>query len=194
MTPIYTDTEQQIADLLATMPTLAQGLGREERACSFGAVHLALTGTLKDTPLDCASEVIWRWGIIVQDRAPADVCRDHPAWRALLPLVSGTGREHEEQRGQIVLDWMWDALALVQPRAEARGYGEAWARMCRERTRKSAKAAAADAAAYAAAAAAADAWRTLNPCALLQRLIAVTDERALLVDCTMETPTRGADT
>jgi hypothetical protein len=30
--------------------------------------------------------------------------------------------------------WMWNKLAQHQPFADQRGYGEAWARMCVERT------------------------------------------------------------
>ncbi len=178
-TTITPDIEQRIADTLARMPHLTQGLGTEEAACSFGAVHLAVTGELADRPLDCASAVIWRWGIVVQDRAPADVCRDHPAWRRLLVLVAGTGRAHEAERVTLVLAWMWDALALVQPRADARGYGEAWARMCRERTVESTRAADAAAAAHAADHAAT--WRKIDPVGLLRRLVAVTDARALTI-------------
>lgn len=32
------------------------------------------------------------------------------------------------------IDQMWDRLTAHQPYADARGYGEAWAHMCRERT------------------------------------------------------------
>ena len=149
-------TEQEIAirDVLATMPELAVGVGTAERACSIAAINLALTGTLTDTVPDCMSRVIWRWIIGVQDRMPATI-RDSRAWRDLLVLSAGTGREREAKRTALVMAWMWDALALVQPQADARGYGVAWATMLRERTVESARAA--YAAAYAAAAAAASA-------------------------------------
>ena len=154
-------TEQEIAirDVLATMPKLAVGVGTKEQACSIAALNLALTGTLTDTVPDCMSRVIGRWIIGVQDNMPAAI-RDSAEWRDLLVLSAGTGREHEAERWALVMDWMWTAMALVQPRADQMGYGEAWAMMLRERTVKSAYAAAdayANAAADAYANAAADA-------------------------------------
>ena len=150
--------EAAIRDVLATMPELAVGVGSAERACSIAAINLALTGTMTDTMPDCMSRVIWRWVIRVQDPMPATI-RDSRAWRDLLVLSAGTGREHEAKRTALVMAWMWDALALVQPRADARGYGVAWATMLRERTVQSARAAyaAAYTAVYAAAYAYADA-------------------------------------
>ena len=142
------EQEAAIRDTLATMPELAVGVGTAEKACSIAALNLALTGTLTDTIPDCMSLVIGRWIISMQDRMPATI-RDSATWRELLVLAAGTGREHERARRALVLDWMWDALALVQPRADAEGYGEAWAAMLRERT--AASASYADAAAYAAA-------------------------------------------
>jgi hypothetical protein len=151
-------TEQEIAirDTLTNMPKLAVGLGTAEQACSIAAINLAMTGTLTDTVPDCMSRVIGRWIIRIQDPMPATI-RDSAAWRELLVLSAGTGREHEAERVALVLDWMWDALALVQPRADVRGYRVAWATMLRERTAQSARSASAYAAttadAYAAASA-----------------------------------------
>ncbi len=34
----------------------------------------------------------------------------------------------------MTIDQMWERLAQHQPYADQRGYGEAWARMCEERT------------------------------------------------------------
>ena len=197
---ITTKQETAIRDVLATMPELAVGVGTREQACSIAALNLALTGTLTDTVPDCMSPVIGRWIISVQDRMPATI-RDSQAWRDLLVLSAGTGSEHEAERVALVMAWMWDALALVQPQADARGYGVAWATMLRERTVKSANSAAAaayayaaahasayaDAAAHAAAHAAesadahAFAWTAIDPVGLLRRLVAVTDDRALAV-------------
>ena len=198
---ITTEQETAIRDILATMPTLAVGVGTAEQACSVAAINLAMTGTLSDTVPDCMSVVIGRWIIGVQDRMPATI-RDSAAWRDLLPLAAGTGRDHEAERRALVLDWMWDSLAMVQPRADAQGYGTAWATMLRDRTARAAAAAyaaaaaaaaasaaaaaaayayaAADAAAAAAAAAYADAdaWTAIDPVRLLRRLVAVTDARA----------------
>ena len=200
------EQEAAIRDTLATMPELAVGVGSKEKACSIAALNLALTGTLTDKVPDCMSQVIGRWIISVQDRMPATI-RDSAAWRELLVLAAGTGREHEEARIALVLSWMWDALALVQPVADAEGCGKAWAAMLRERTVTSARAAAAASAsayayvaaaaaeaAYAAASAAyaadayaadaaadAAAWDTIDPVGCLRRLVAVTDERAMAV-------------
>jgi hypothetical protein len=164
----YNETQQKIADFLAGIPSLACGLGTKITPCSIAALNLALSGRLTDEIPECASRVIGRWVIRVQDACPADVGRDNPVWRKCLPLLAGTCRsiEHEKQRLDLILSWMWDCLALNQPLADKRGYGKEWAEMCLLRTRESAlvarKAAAAyayaDAAAYAAAAyAAADA-------------------------------------
>jgi hypothetical protein len=205
---ITTEQENAIRDVLATMPELAVSVGTAEEACSIAAINIALTGTLTDTVPDCMSRVTGRWIIGVQDRMPATI-RDSQAWRDLLVLSAGTGREHETERVALVMDWMWDALALVQPRADARGYGVAWATMLRERTVDSARAASAAASADAYASAAADAyahaaahlyaaasahasadayadayayaWTAIDPVGLLRRLVAVTDERAMAV-------------
>ena len=40
------------------------------------------------------------------------------------------------------IDQMWTRLAQHQPEADRRGYGEAWRRMCEERTKDAADAAA----------------------------------------------------
>ena len=138
---ITTEQETAIRDVLAAMPTLAVGIGTAEQACSIAAVNLALTGTLTDDVPECMSSVIGRWIISVQDRMPAAI-RDSTAWRELLVLSAGTGGANESERIALVLDWMWDALALMQPRADAQGYGEAWATMLCERTSESAYAAA----------------------------------------------------
>jgi hypothetical protein len=149
---ITTEQETAIRDTLATMPHLAVGVGTAEQACSIAALNLALTGTLTDKIPDCMSVVIGRWVIGVQDSMPATI-RDSADWRELLVLAAGTGREQESERRALVLSWMWDALALVQPQADKQDYGAAWATMLRERTVESARAAAV--AAYAAASAAA---------------------------------------
>ena len=91
------------------------------------------------------SAIIARWIIQVRDRMPATI-RDSAAWRELLLLSAGTGQNYEAERQALILDWMWDALALLQLEADARGYGVEWATMLRDRTVASAKTAAASAA------------------------------------------------
>ncbi len=98
---ITTEQETAIRNTLATMPKLAVGIGSKEQACSIAALNLALAGKLTDTVPDCMSVVIGRWIIEVQDRMPATI-RDSAAWRELLVLAAGTGREHEGERVAIV--------------------------------------------------------------------------------------------
>jgi hypothetical protein len=112
MSTITAEQEQAIADLLARTPHLAVGMGTETRPCSVAAINLALTGSLTGAIPECMSQVIGFWIRSAQDAAPADICRDHPRWRELLPLAAGTGREHEVERSDAVVAWMWDVLAL----------------------------------------------------------------------------------
>jgi hypothetical protein len=134
--------EQQIVEWLAEHPTLTQGVGNAEAACSVAAWNLALTGKLTDKIPDCASEVIGRWIIAVQDRCPPEHGRGHPEWLRLLPLAAGTGRAHEAERLAIVLDWMWSTvLPSVQSIANQDGFGEQWRVMCETRTMGAAEAA-----------------------------------------------------
>ncbi len=151
MSTITAEQEQAIADLLARTPHLAVGMGTETRPCSVAAINLALTGSLTGAIPECMSQVIGFWIRSAQDAAPADICRDHPRWRELLPLAAGTGREHEVERCSTVLAWMWDVLALPEVVEAVHGAARgAWDKMLRERTPTAASAAAADlrAAAY----------------------------------------------
>ena len=187
--------EQQtaIAEKLRDMH-LPAGLGDEHSACSIAAINLALTGELTGDIPDCMSEVIGRWVINVQDSMP-DEMRNSDRWKILLPLAAGTGREKEQERLALVLDWMWGTvLPTLQPLADEEGFGAEWKRMTEERTAEAAAAAAdaaadaaaawaAEAAAWAAATEAAtaaawvatdagqDSWEAFDPCALLDRLI-----------------------
>lgn len=171
MTTLTAEQTQAIAETVTRMH-LPEGIGTAEAACSIAAINLALTGTLTDDIPECMSEVIGRWVIITQDRM-SDEARNSAAWKALLPLAAGTGREREQERLAIALDAMWEALAWVQPTADRHGFGGAWTTMTLKRT---AAAYAADTAyaAYAAAVDAAvsraqyDAWAV----ATLDRLVA----------------------
>jgi hypothetical protein len=185
-----------IAEKLASMH-LPVGLGDEHNACSIAAINLALTGELTDEIPDCMSVVIGRWIITTQDSMP-DEMRNSDRWKSLLPLAAGTGRDKEQERLQIILDWMWKTvLPSVQPLADERGFGDVWRRMTTERTKeaaaeaaeaaeaaawavRAAEAAEAAEAAWAAARAAAraeaawarkESWETFDPCQLLDRLI-----------------------
>jgi hypothetical protein len=121
------------------------GLGDEHAASSLAGINLALSGRLTTEIPDCMSEQIGRWIVRVQEAMTDDV-RNSDRWRELLPRAAGTGRQHEERRAQMILEWMWETvLPYIQPLADKGGYGDAWRAMCQERT--------ADAAAYAANAA-----------------------------------------
>ena len=169
MQPTITEQQQQaIALKLATMH-LPAGLGDEHNACSIAAINLTLSGELSDTIPLCMSEVIGKWIIPMQDAMP-DTMRNSTEWKRLLPLAAGTGREREQERLTIIMNWLWESvLPTVQPAADSGGYGEQWKEMLRQRTAAAAARAAADAAARAAAADAA--WTTFNPCGLLDKLI-----------------------
>jgi len=198
MTTITTEQQQAIATMLASM-TLPRGIGTAENACSIAAINLALTGKLTEKIPSCMSEVIGRWIIRVQDSMPNEM-RNSAEWKQLLPLAAGTGRQHEKERLEIILDWMWGTvLPTLQPIADEKGFGEEWRMMLQERTAYAAKAVraaayaayaasaayanAADAAyanadstasaVYAASAASAAIWQQFNPCGLLQKLIEV---------------------
>ena len=154
-----TITPKQQASIAATVERmqLASGLGDEENACSIAAINLALSGELTDRIPDCMSHVVGSWIIAIQDRMPNEM-RNSNDWKRLLPLAAGTGRDHEPERLAMIIDWMWSALTLVQPVADAGGFGVQWAEMCSKRTT-----AAAD---YATATATATAYATTTAAAL----------------------------
>jgi len=177
-TPTITKAQQDKIRALVTPMHLPSGLGSAKSACSVAAINLALTGELTDNIPECMSRVIGKWIIRVQDAMP-DTIRNSDEWKNLLPLAAGTGRDKESERLAMVMGWMWGALENLQPLADERGFGKAWATMTAEKTSADASAAAyaasASAAAYAASAASAAArkefWVKLDPAGLLKRLI-----------------------
>ena len=140
--------------------TLPKGLGTEEAACSIAAINLAISGELTDTIPECMSKVIGKWIINIQDAIPTEL-RNSTEWKFLLPQAAGTGREKEQERKEIIMNWMWTiVLPIIQPIADKKGFGTKWKQMCELKTiaAAAAAAAAADAAAsYAASDAASDA-------------------------------------
>jgi hypothetical protein len=141
MSAITPKQQASIAKKLAGMH-LSSGLGDEHSACSIAAINLALYGRLTDEIPGCMSEVIGRWVIVVQDAMPGAL-RNSARWKSLLPLAAGTGREQEQERLDIILDWMWDiVLPSLQPLADQHGFGAQWQKMTTERTAESANAAA----------------------------------------------------
>jgi hypothetical protein len=131
-----TITDGQRAAIAAKLNgmTLPRGLGNEHSACSIAAINLALTGELTDNIPDCMSLVIGKWVIGVQDAMPHAV-RNSKTWKSLLPEAAGTGREQEQERLAIILDWMWGTvLPTLQPIADEHGFGADWSKMTTERT------------------------------------------------------------
>jgi hypothetical protein len=141
MSTITNEQQALIASKLAGMH-LPSGLGDEQSACSIAAINLALSGRLTDSIPDCMSEVIGRWIIVTQDAMP-DGVRNSKRWKSLLPLAAGTGRDREQARLDIILDWMWEiVLPSLQPLADQQGFGAQWQKMTTDRTPESANAAA----------------------------------------------------
>lgn len=131
---MLTETDRNKISELLKSHEIISGLGTSEASCSLGYINLALTGRLTDVIPACMSPVIAKWIIGVQDAMPPAM-RNSPEWREALPFAAGTGRDHEPERFQIILDWMWGTvLPVLQPLADKEGFGEAWRRMCEERT------------------------------------------------------------
>jgi len=159
MTTLYTpEVRAKLEDYLSTHD-LPSWLGDEESACSIAAINLALSGELTDDIPACMSEVLGKATIALQDSIPADM-RNSDRYKAWLPTAAGTGRDHEQERLDVLMDWMWrTVLPQLQGRADDKGFGKEWRRMCEERTEGAAETAyatayAAYATAYAARAAA----------------------------------------
>jgi len=165
MTTLYTpEVRARLEDYLSTHD-LPIGLGDEESACSIAAINMSLSGELTDNIPACMSEVLGRATITLQDDMPSHM-RNSDRYKAWLPTAAGTGRDHEQERLDVLMDWMWrTVLPQLQGRADDEGFGKEWRRMCEERTEGAAETArsaaravraadaadAADAAAYVAA-------------------------------------------
>ena len=131
----------QLESYLAGVEHIPVGIGTEEAACSVAAIRLAWDGELSDEPPACMSPVLAQWIIGVQDAMPASI-RDSAEWRGLLPLAAGTGREREDERLAVIMDWLWGTvMPHLQPIADEHGFGAEW-RECETRTMDAAQAAA----------------------------------------------------
>ena len=139
MTTVWTqETDARLRDYLASHE-LADGIGTEESACSVAAINLALTAELTDTIPMCMSKVIGQWMIVVQDAMPSEM-RNSSGWKCLLPMAAGTGREREEERLALIMDWMWGpVLPYLQSLADQGGFGAEWRTMCVEKSPKAAR-------------------------------------------------------
>jgi hypothetical protein len=140
MTQTFTQEHKaKLEEYLATHP-LSSGLGSKESACSIAAINLAMTGTLTDEIPDCMSEVLGQATIDLQDAMPEEM-RNTLRYKTLLPDMAGTGREHEEERLDIILSWMWTVvLPQLQPMADENGFGKKWKTMCKLKTARAAEA------------------------------------------------------
>ena len=192
MTTLYTpEVRAKLEDYLSTHD-LPYGLGDEESACSIAAINLALFGKLTDDIPVCMSEVLGRATIALQDSMPADM-RNSDRYKAWLPTAVGTGRNYEEERLVVLLDWMWGTvLPQLQGLADEKGFGKEWRRMCEERTveaaaraaRAAARAAETADAAYAAvsavqaarAAAHTNCWQKVDPIGVLERMTKIGED------------------
>ena len=198
MTTVWTqETDARLRDYLASHELVA-GIGTKESSCSVAAINLALTEKLTDAIPMCMSKVIGEWMIVVQDAMPSEM-RNSPGWKRLLPMAAGTGREREEGRLALVMDWMWETvLPDLQSVADQGGFGAEWRTMCMEKSPDAAwaawdgatgaaawdawDAAARDSGAAARAAGATGArdsgaaWERYDPVGLLARLVAETEE------------------
>jgi hypothetical protein len=142
MTQTFTQEHKaKLKEYLATH-TLHSGLGTKEIACSIAAINLAVSGTLTDDIPDCMSDVLGTAAIVLQDAMPEEM-RNSERYKALLPEMAGTGREHEQERLAILMNWMWSVvLPQLQPIADKHGFGSKWQTMCNLKTAAAARAAA----------------------------------------------------
>jgi len=164
MTQVFTKEHRAKLEQYLATHDLPKGLGTDESACSIAAINLAIAGKLTDNIPACMSFVLGKATITLQDAMPAEM-RNSQRYKALLPNMAGTGRNHERQRLDILMDWMWAVvLPQMQSVADSNGFGPQWQNMCDLKTSSAADAAsraayaaytAADADAYAAARAAA---------------------------------------
>lgn len=120
---------------------MPSGIGTKENACSIAAINLAISGELTSRIPLCMSLVMGRWIIVTQDKMPFEM-RNSTEWKTLLPLAAGTGRELEQERLDMIMDWMWGkVLPWLHPIADDNGFGSQWRDMCEQRTSAAAYAA-----------------------------------------------------
>ena len=144
-TTVWTqEADARLRDYLASHELVA-GIGTEESTCSVAATNLALTEKVTDTIPMCMSKVIGQWMIVVQDAMPSEM-RNSSGWKCLLPMAAGTGRDREEERLALIMDWMWGTvLPDLQSLADQGGFGAEWRTMCVEKSARAAGDAARDA-------------------------------------------------
>ena len=149
MTQTFTPEHKAKLEQYLATHTLPSGLGTKESACSLAAINLALSGELTDEIPDCMSDVLGTAAMVLQDAMPSEM-RNSLRYKTLLPDMAGTGRKHEQERLDILKDWMWSVvLPQLQPIANQHGFGSEWQTMCNLKTTASARTAAAAASARA---------------------------------------------
>ena len=133
-TTVWTqEADARLRDYLASHELVA-GIGTEESTCSVAATNLALTEKVTGTIPMCMSKVIGQWMIVVQDAMPSEM-RNSSGWKCLLPMAAGTGRDREEERLALIMDWMWGTvLPDLQSVADRGGFGAEWRIMCVEKS------------------------------------------------------------
>lgn len=180
MTQTFTQEHRaKLEEYLATH-TLPSGRGTKESACSIAAINLAMTGTLTDKIPDCMSTLLGFITIKLQDGMPEEM-RNSERYKALLPEMAGTGCEHEQQRLDIFMDWLWSVvLPHLQPIANQHGFGSEWETFCKLKTAAATRAASAAAARSSVALAARAA---LAAYAVATRAAVARDDAAYAVAC-----------
>ena len=64
-----------------------------------------------------------------------DDMRNSARYRDMLITAPGTGRDKEQKRLEVLMDWVWGTvLPQVQPIADNNGFGGEWQTMCEKRT------------------------------------------------------------
>lgn len=128
-----TEHRNKLEQYLATHE-LSAGIGSEESACSIAAINLAVSGELTDDIPPCMSAVLGSATIRLQDVMPDEI-RNNDHYKKLLPDMAGTGRDKEDIRLAILMDWMWSVvLPKLQPLADDKGFSTQWRNMCQEKT------------------------------------------------------------
>ena len=112
---------------------IPSGLGNEGEECTVAAANMAISGRLTDQAHPCMSPVIVRWIIRIQDALPDDM-RNSDEWKSAAVGLIGTGREHEQERRQIIVDWLWEiVMPYFQPYADRIGMHVEWQELIEKR-------------------------------------------------------------
>lgn len=113
---------------------ICHGVGDKESHCTMAAINYALTGIVTDDIPDCTSEVIGTWVVELQDQTPITLINSDK-WKNLVPLIYGSGRDHEQQRIDILIQWMWESvLPQLLPLTKKVALGSDWQYMLSEQT------------------------------------------------------------